>query len=461
MQGQTPNEPAVPPTAPDAIPADIAAENAAPASVDAAHAQVEALVGSWFGWLSDYPAVQSLAVLCLLALVAWLAYAVTNRLMTRVIGLAMIRLPDWWRSLVIDHKVLRRLVPLVPAIIIARGIGFVPHLPHTLELAVLRSAQAVAVLFVALAFGALLNAANAIYNRYPIAHGRPIKGYLQVVKILVYGGAGIFILAALVGESPWIFLSGLGALTAVLLLIFRDTLLSLVAGIQLVNNDLLRVGDWIEMPQFNADGDVIDISLNVVQVRNWDKTVTAIPTHKFLEHSFKNWRGMFDSGGRRIKRAVRIDMSTIRFLTPEEIEKFSHFRLLRDYIRSKAADVETYNREHCTGEYAGAVANARRLTNVGTFRVYIAEYLKQHPLIHQGMTQLVRQLEPQSDGLPIELYVYVKDTRWVAYENAQSDIFDHILSIAGEFGLRIFQEPSGSDMAALAADDRSARRTGE
>ncbi len=460
MQGQTPSDPAAPQTIAEAIPADVAAETA-PVPVDATHAQVDALIGSWFGWLSDYPVVQSLAVLCLLALVAWLAYLVTNRLMNRVIGLAMIRLPDWWRTLVIDHKVLRRLVPLVPTIIVARGIVFVPHLPRTLELAVLRSAQAVAVLFVALAFGALLNAVNAIYNRYPIARGRPIKGYLQVVKILVYGGAGIFILAALVGESPWIFLSGLGALTAVLLLIFRDTLLSLVAGIQLVNNDLLRVGDWIEMPQFNADGDVIDISLNVVQVRNWDKTVTAIPTHKFLEHSFKNWRGMTESGGRRIKRAVRIDMSTIRFLTPEEIKRFSKFRLLRDYIEAKVAELDSYNREHCPDEDAAIIANARHLSNVGTFRAYIAEYLRHHPLIHQGMTQLVRQLEPQADGLPIELYVYVNDTRWATYENAQSDIFDHILSIAGEFGLRVFQDPSGSDMAALAADTRSTRRASE
>jgi miniconductance mechanosensitive channel len=437
--------------APDAAPASDAealADAAEPGVIDQ---QVDAIMDSWFGWLSGYPFLQSLVVLAALVLVAWLAHLVVRRLVRRAIALAMVRLPDWWTTMVVEHKVIKRLVPLVPTIIIARGVGFVPHLPVALELMILRSAQAVAVLFVALAFGALLNAVNAIYNRYPIATGRPIKGYLQVAKILAYGAAGILILATIMGESPWIFLSGLGAMTAVLLLVFRDTLLSLVAGIQLVNNDLLRVGDWIEMPTFNADGDVIDISLNVVQVSNWDKTITSIPTHKFLEHSFKNWRGMSNSGGRRIKRAVHLDTNSIRFLTEEEIERFRGFRLLRDYIDAKSAEIEAYNKQHCVGPAADCVANARRMTNVGTFRAYIVEYLKHHPLIHQGMTQLVRQLQPGPTGLPIELYCFVKDTRWAVYENTQSDIFDHVFSIAGEFGLRVFQEPAGTDLAMLAA----------
>lgn len=427
----------------------VEADSAEPRLIDQ---QVEAVMDSWFGWLSDYPFVQSLVVLAALVLVAWLAHLVVRRVVRRAVALAMVRMPDWWAGVVVDHKVIKRLVPLVPTVIIARGIGFVPHLPVAVELMVLRTAQAVAILLVALAFGALLNTVNAIYNRYPIATGRPIKGYLQVVKILAYGATGILILATIMDESPWIFLSGLGAMTAVLLLIFRDTLLSLVAGIQLVNNDLIRVGDWIEMPQFNADGDVIDISLNVVQVRNWDKTVTSIPTHKFLENSFKNWRGMHEAGGRRIKRAVYIDTNSIRFLTPEEIRRFRNFRLLREYIDAKTAEIEAYNKQYCPD--GDCVANARRMTNVGTFRAYVAEYLKHHPLIHQGMTQLVRQLQPGPTGLPIELYCYVKDTRWAVYENAQSDIFDHVFSIAGEFGLRVFQQPSGTDLAMLAAAAR-------
>ncbi|TVQ61491.1 MAG: mechanosensitive ion channel family protein [Phycisphaerales bacterium] len=406
-------------------------------------------VVAWLGWLAAYPWAQTLVALLVVLLVAWLAHLIVRRYVLRLVTVVMRRLPSWWAGVVLEHKVLHRLVPLVPTLIIARAIPLVPHVPVNVVDVVQRVAQATAVLLVALAFGATLNAGRAIYDRYPIARGRPIKGYVQVVKIVLYIAAGVLILATLMGESPWIFLSGLGAMTAVLLLIFRDTLLSLVAGIQLVNNDLIRVGDWIEMPQFNADGDVIDISLNVVQVRNWDKTITSIPTHKFLEHSFKNWRGMSESGGRRIKRPVHIDMTTIRFLNAEEIERFSRFRLLRDYISAKAEELEAYNAEHCCGDDAEILANARHLSNVGTFRAYISAYLQNHPLVHQEMTMLVRQLDPGPHGLPIELFLYINDTRWGVYENAQSDIFDHILSIAGEFGLRVFQEPAGSDLAAI------------
>lgn len=426
-----------------------ASEAVSPEAVTALEALTPEPVTGWLAWLAAYPWAQTLIALLAVALVAWLAYLLVRLYVLRLVTVVMRRLPSWWAGVVLEHRVLHRLVPLVPTVIVSRGIGLVPHTTAEAVDVVQRVAQATGVLLVSLAIGALLNAGRAIYERYPISRGRPIKGYVQVVKIVLYLAAGVLMLATLIGESPWIFLSGLGAMTAVLLLIFRDTLLSLVAGIQLVNNDLIRVGDWIEMPQFNADGDVIDISLNVVQVRNWDKTITSIPTHKFLEHSFKNWRGMSESGGRRIKRPVYIDMTTIRFLTPEEIERFSRFRLLRDYIRSKAEELEAYNREHCCGEDAEILANARHLSNVGTFRAYISAYLTNHPLVHKEMTMLVRQLDPGPHGLPIELFLYINDTRWAIYENAQSDIFDHILSIAGEFGLRVFQEPTGNDLARL------------
>ncbi len=417
---------------------------------------IDYMMDQWLWWLPDYDWAQSLVVVIVLLLAAALVHLVLKRYVVRMIRLLMKRLPDWWEHIIAEHKVLHRLVPILPTIIIGRGVAVVPHLPWPVVDFVQRVAQATIVLLIALSFGALLSSINDIYGRYPIARGRPIKGYLQVVKLVAYIAAGILMIAALMAESPWVFLTGLGAMTAIIMLIFRDTLLSLVAGIQLVNNDLVRVGDWIEMPQFNADGDVVDIQLNVVKVSNWDKTITVIPTHKFLENSFKNWRGMSESGGRRIKRAVYIDMSTIRFLTDQEIERFSKFRLLRDYVMRKKQEIAEYNATVCRDkEEASMLANVRHLTNVGTFRAYVFEYLKAHPMVHQDMTLLVRQLQPGPQGLPIELYTFVNDTRWAVYEAAQSDIFDHVLAIAGEFGLRVFQEPTGYDLVQLRSDRRS------
>ena len=428
---------------------DQAAEEAAPDTSDLLDRALEQVMSSWLDWLPDEPWVRTLMALVMLLGVAWLFHLIAKRYIVRMLGAAMKRLPNWWAQTAVENKVLYRLVPLVPVIIIGRGIALVPHMPPGLIELVQRLAQSLVVLLIALAIGAALNVVNIIYNRYPIASGRPIKGYLQAAKLVIYIVAGILVISALMAESPWVFLTGLGAMMAVILLIFRDTLLSLVAGIQLVNNDLVRVGDWIEMPQFNADGDVIDISLNVVQVRNWDKTITAIPTHKFLDHSFKNWRGMFDQGGRRISRPVNIDMTTIRFLTEDEVKRFSRFRLLREYIAQKVKELDEYNREYCAEEDAEIIANARHLTNIGTFRAYIYEYLKSHPMVHTEYTTMVRQLEPGPHGLPLQVWTFVKDTRWTVYEGVQSDIFDHILSIAPEFGLRVFQEPTGYDLVSL------------
>ncbi len=401
------------------------------------------------GWLPSAPWMQSLLAIGLLLFIAWLAHLVAKRFIVRLVGVTMKRLPGSWVKEAVDNRVLYRLVPIVPVIVIGRGIAFVPYLPEVLVETVQRLTQAMVVLLIALAIGATLNVINIIYNRYPISEGRPIKGYLQIAKILIYVAGGILIVSALMAESPWVFLTGLGAMTAVIMLIFRDTLLSLVAGIQLVNNDLIRVGDWIEMPQFNADGPVVDISLYVVQVRNWDKTITSIPTHKFLEHAFKNWRGMVDAGGRRISRSVYIDMTTIRFLTGEEVERFGKFRLLREYMANKRDEIEEHNNTHHADHDVQIIVNERHLTNIGTFRAYLLEYLKNHPLVHEEYTTMVRQLEPGPHGLPLQVWTHIKDVRWPVYEGAQSDIFDHIIAVAPEFGLRVFQEPTGHDLAQL------------
>jgi miniconductance mechanosensitive channel len=245
-----------------------------------------------------------------------------------------------------------------------------------------------------------------------------------------------------------LLLSGLGAMTAVLLLVFKDTILSLVASVQLTSLDMVRVGDWIEMPQCNADGDVIDVSLHTVKIQNWDKTFTTIPTHRLIVDSFKNWRGMDESGGRRIKRELRIDINSVRFLTVEEVERFKGFALLKDYIDRKLEDLAAYNA--AVGEETENV-NLRRLTNLGTFRAYILSYLKHHPKIHREMTLMVRQLQPGPTGLPLEIYAFTNITAWSTYEDIQADIFDHLLAIAGEFGLSMYQEPAGRDLSALAS----------
>jgi len=310
------------------------------------------------------------------------------------------------------------------------------------------------ILVVARVIDAFLSAGHTIYMMTERSKRSPIKSYIQLGKVFVYVITTFLIIASLADRSPLIFLSGIGAMTAIILLIFRDTILSLVASVQLTNNDLLRVGDWIEMPQFDADGDVIDIALNTVRVQNWDKTITVIPTHKFLEHSFKNWRGMSESGGRRIMRDLFIDISSIRFLTYSEIQRLSESHLLREYIEAKMKDVSAYNEKHLINN-TKAITNGRWLTNIGTFRAYIIEYLKRHPRSNKNLLMLVRQLQPTETGLPLQVYVFTNTTAWAEYEAIQADIFDHLMAVASEFGIRIFQRPSGYDFRKEGLDYRN------
>jgi miniconductance mechanosensitive channel len=351
---------------------------------------------------------------------------------------------------VLEARVPHRAALLVPLLAFRIGMEAVPELPAGVELFIDRLTEAIMILVVSITIGALATALHRFYLQLPIATNRTIKSYVQLAKLTIYSIAGIFIIARLAGQSPWFLVSGLGAMMAIILLIFRDTLLSLVASVQLTNNDLVRVGDWIEMPQFDADGDVVDIALNTVKVENWDKTITVIPTHKFLEHSFKNWRNMFERGGRRIKRSIYINTATMRFLTEEEIERFSRFELLRDYMRDKKAELEAYNESK--GSDPDVIINARRLTNIGTLRAYISAYLRSHPRIRQDMTFLVRQIDPTPEGVPIQIYVFTNDTRWAHYEGIQSDIFDHILAMVPEFGLAVYQRPSSLDLARAVGD---------
>lgn len=355
---------------------------------------------------------------------------------------------SWAAVLFRDESASRITAWILPLFIVSECIALVPGLSTK---AILFSQRLVLATFVILAARfvlSLLDAVQSIYSQSPAGRSRPIKGYLQGLSIITHLVMVVAVISILMDKSPLIFLSGLGAMTAILVLIFKDTILSLVAGIQLTSNRLIEVGDWIEMPQFDADGDVTEIALHAVKVQNWDHTITVIPTHKFLENSFKNWRGMHESGGRRIKRSVLIDLRSVRFLEASDIEYFSKFYLLQQYIARKLEELhEDQIRKGL--DKNGLISNFRRLTNLGTFRAYLVNYLRQHPGIRQDMTFLVRQLQPTSEGLPVEIYVFANDTRLSQFEDIQSNIFDHVLAIAPEFGLRVFQSPSGDDMRAL------------
>ena len=405
------------------------------------------------------------AGLVILVAAAWIVDWVTTRIVHGVIRRVAARTRSSWDDRVIERRVFARLSHIVPAAIVYYGIG--PVLGVTpaeaaagTEAAGLilawtlarRLSAAVIVMAAAAAFSAFLDAVNDIYvEAFEQSRSRPIKGYLQGVSLLAYLGAGVVAIAILANQSPLVFLSGIGALTAVLMLIFRDTILSLVASIQIMSNDMIRIGDWVSMPQANTDGDVIEIALHTVKIQNWDKTISPIPTHKFISESFKNWRGMTESGGRRIKRSLRIDMNSVRFLTDDEIERLSRYETLRAYMIEARDRIESYNAAKAQGD-PGIIPEIRRLTNLGTFRFYVLHYLKANARISQEMTVLARQLEPGPKGVPIEIYCFSSDTAWANYEGLQADLFDHLIAILPEFGLKAFQEPSGSDFAEAIAD---------
>lgn len=398
---------------------------------------------------STYPLLFTIAGSLLLLLIAILADLGAKRLLLTAVRLIAARTRSEWDDALVEQKVFDRLAQVVPAIILYAGIELVSGWPEAGQALVRNVASAYMILMILLTLTAALSAANQIYESRPMARDRPIKGFVQLAQVAIYILGAILVIAALIDRSPVILLSGLGAMTAVLLIVFKDTLLSLVASLQLTGQDMIRVGDWLEVPQFGADGDVIDVALYTVTVQNWDKTITKIPTHRLIADSFKNWRGMAESGARRIKRSINVDFNSVRFLTDNEVQRFKNFALLQDYIEAKEVELKDYNKALDVPGESGV--NLRRLTNIGTFRTYVYNYLKQHPKVHDRMTLIVRQLQPGTEGLPIEIYCFSNDTDWAAYEGIQDDIFDHVFAIAPEFGLRLYQRPAGADLAGLQA----------
>jgi len=393
--------------------------------------------------LAPYPWAYIAVVIAALLLAAWLANWLTKRVLLRGIKRALRASPLGGAAH--DHEVKLRVIPrlanVVPALVIAAGVAAVPDLPPQVVAVVRALCQAFIVLTLALSISRALDLANLAYERRTDARDKPIKGYLQVAKIIMFVLAGISIVATLIGAQFLHILTGLGAATAVLMLIFQDTILSLVASVQISNDGRVRIGDWIEMPGQNADGDVVDIALHTVTVQNWDKTITTIPTKKLISDSFKNWRGMSESGGRRIKRALYLDQHSVRFLGEEDVARLHRFALIDDYLDDKQRELGEWNAK--LPEHDREAVNQRRVTNLGTFRAYVERYLRHHPGIRQDMTLLVRQLQPTAEGLPLEVYCFSNDVRWAYYEGIQSDVFDHLLAILPEFGLKVFQ--GGSD----------------
>ncbi len=378
-----------------------------------------------------------------LVFLSWLAYLLAKRVVLRAIRFLSSKTSTDWDKVLIEHKVFARLSNVVPALVahvlapvvfegVESLVGFVQGL-----------AKVYLVVLLLFTLQALLNGLLSIYQRYDISKRIPIKGLLQAVMLVVCFVGGVFIISIVMGREVGTLMAGLGAMVMGFLFVFKDAIMGLVAGIQIATNDTVRKGDWIEMKGHSIDGDVIDVSLTTVKVQNFDKTVVSIPASKLITESCRNWRGMKDSGGRRIKRPIRIDMRSIRFADEALLGKFQRFELLKGYLQSKLDEVNVHNQT--TNTDLSELVNGRRLTNIGTFRAYIMAYLKNHPQIRQDRTFLIRQLEPGDNGVPIELYIFTDTTVWVEYEAIQADIFDHLLAVIPEFGLAPFQNSTGKE----------------
>jgi len=407
------------------------------------------------------------AFLCILIIivVAWFSHFLTRKVILRIVARIARKTKTEWDDILVKNKVFNGLAHLVPAFIIYFTANFsypILHQPlseldaHSISLLsqdyyfglagiLLKIAKIYFTLIIVYVGNSVLNSAMEIYNTTPYSHHRPVKGYVQLLKILIYFMAGIMIISILLERDPTVLLAGLGAMAAILLLVFKDTILGFVASIQLSANEMVKIGDWIEMKSHGADGTVTDITLTTVKIQNWDKTISTIPTYALVSESFNNWKGMEESGGRRIKRAVSIDMGSIRFCDTAMLTRFEKFELIRGYVKQKEAEVSEYNKKKNISDED--IISGRRQTNVGIFRKYLEVYLRQHPKINQDMTFLVRQLHPIPTGLPIEIYVFCNDKAWANYEAIQADIFDHIFAVIPEFELRVFQEPSGADIS--------------
>ncbi|MEW6997322.1 mechanosensitive ion channel family protein [Colwelliaceae bacterium BS250] len=401
-------------------------------------------------WLTEYglssqymQLVSAVIGTTLLLLISWLSFYVARYVVLNIVHKIVNRSNNTFDDLMIEHKVFSRLSWLVPMVLVLALMPiFISENPILITVFTMLAKVALS-LQVARSLSAFLNVTNAAFQETSKERYLPLNATIQLLKLAIYIVASIMAISILIDRSPIYLLSGLGALTAVLFLVFQDTIKGLVASIQISANKMVAPGDWISMPQYGADGDVVEIALNTVKIQNFDNTLTTIPTYALISESFKNWRGMSSSGGRRIKRSLSIDLASIHFCDAELQAKLQKIDLLKDYLNEKSAEIIAENKQK--GMSNDDDVNSRKLTNIGTFRAYITAYLHDHPKVHQTMTCMVRQLEPTDKGVALELYFFSNDINWVNYETIQADIFDHLLSIAPQFELRIFQTPSGYD----------------
>lgn len=411
---------------------------------------IKEILQSWGfneSWTDD---LTSTIILVIILAIAFLGDAICKHVILTTVTRLVKKTKATWDDVVFDRKVMIYLshlvAPIILYILLPLAISNAGLLTFILRICMIY------IIAIFLKFiSALLSALYHVYSEREQFRDRPLKGLLQTVQVILFFIGGIIIVSILIDKSPMVLLTGLGASAAVLMLVFKDSIMGFVSGIQLSANNMLKVGDWIEMPKYGADGTVIEVTLNTVKVRNWDNTITTIPPYALVSDSFQNWRGMQESGGRRIKRSIRIDMNSVKFCTPEMLAKYRKIRLLKDYIEETEKVVEEYNKEH--GIDNSVLVNGRRQTNLGVFRAYLTNYLRSLPAVNQDLTCMVRQLQPTEQGIPLELYFFSSIKAWIPYEGVQADVFDHVLAIIPEFDLHVFQNPTGEDFRALSRND--------
>ena len=395
------------------------------------------------GWADQFIAFALVLVL------AFAADFICRKVLLRAIARLVQKTKATWDDILFDRRVMVYLSHMVAPVVIYLLLPVAFAQTDSVTLNFIRRLCFIYIIFSFLFFiNAFLKAAYTVYSAKESMRDRPLKGLLQTLQVSLWLIGIIVIVAELLGKSPYSLLAGLGASAAVLMLVFKDSIMGFVSGVQLSANDMLKVGDWITMPKYGADGTVIEVTLNTVKVRNWDNTITTIPPYLLVSDSFQNWRGMRESGGRRVKRSINIDMTSVRFCTPEMLEKYRKIQLLKEYIDRTEAVVEAYNAEN--GIDNEVLVNGRRQTNLGVFRAYLTAYLKSLPVVNKELNCMVRHLQPTDHGLPVELYFFSTIKEWIPYEGVQADVFDHVLAIIPEFGLRVFQSPSGADLQRLA-----------
>ena len=390
--------------------------------------------------------LEGIIVLVIILILALLSDFLTKKILVTSIKTAVRKSKTTWDDVLLERKVFNRLAHIAPALVVYYSIDLSID---SLSLVVFIKNLTIIYIYIVslMVVTAFINSLHDIYLTYPMSKDKPIKGYVQLVIIFLYFIVGILIIALLTKESPLKLLTGLGAIAAVLLLVFRDTILGLVASIQVSANNMVKPGDWITMPSRNTDGTVLEISLNTVKVQNWDKTISNFPTYALSTESFHNWKGMEDSGGRRIKRSINIDMKSVKFLDPELKKKLKKVQNIQGYIDQREKEIEEFNKNNKVD--ASIPINGRRMTNLGVFRRYLEAYLKNHPKVNPDMTFLIRHLQPTDKGLPIEIYIFSREKEWAVYESIQADIFDHVLAAIPIFDLRVYQDPTGDDFRKL------------